>query len=48
MPSLNTTILIVEDDPNDVLFSRMALEAVGVQKTRSVEAKEWPRRTGLL
>lgn len=30
MPSLNTTILIVEDDPNDRLFLKMALEAVGV------------------
>ena len=39
MPSLNTTILIVEDDPNDVLFLKMALEAVGVQNP-VVEAKD--------
>ena len=31
MPCLNSTILIIEDDPNDQLFLKMALEAVGVQ-----------------
>jgi CheY-like chemotaxis protein len=39
MPSLSTTILMVEDDPNDVLFLKMALEAVGVQNP-VVEAKD--------
>jgi len=39
MSSLNTTILIVEDDANDVLFLKMALEAVGVQNP-VVEAKD--------
>jgi CheY-like chemotaxis protein len=39
MPSTNTTILIVEDDPNDILFLKMALEAVGVQNPIA-EAKD--------
>jgi CheY-like chemotaxis protein len=39
MPTLNTTILLVEDDPNDVLFIKMALEAVGVQNP-VVDAKD--------
>lgn len=39
MAALNTTILIVEDDPNDFLFLKMALEAVGVQNP-VVEARD--------
>ena len=39
MPTLTTTILLVEDDPNDVLFLKMALEAVGVQNPVA-EAKD--------
>lgn len=39
MLGLNTTILLVEDDQNDVLFLKLALEAVGVQN-RVIEAKD--------
>ena len=31
MATVQPTILLVEDDPNDVLFMKMALEAVGVR-----------------
>lgn len=31
MPGLNKAILIVEDDPNDLLFLKMALEAIAVE-----------------
>ena len=36
---MSTTILVVEDDPNDALFLKMALEAAGVQNP-IVEAKD--------
>ena len=39
MPSVSTTILIVEDDPNDILFLKMALEAVAIQNPVA-EAKD--------
>ena len=39
MASVKATILIAEDDPNDLLFLRMALEAIGVQNPIA-EAKD--------
>ena len=39
MPSLNATILIVEDDTNDILFLKMALEATGISNP-IIEAKD--------
>lgn len=39
MPAATATIMLVEDDPNDVLFMKMALEAVGVHN-QVVEAKD--------
>ncbi len=38
MGSRNTTILLVEDDPNDLLFMKMALEDAGVQNPLVVAA----------